>query len=172
MENPAIKVRRQINYWRPVLQKTVTYREVELNETVKIRRRQISVKHYYWVPLTADLADIEAYLLPLDDPDCNTRRDWQNYRERYQILSGAAVKKSRTTYGLSGREMAAIIGISHSSLSEIENELVLQSDEQDSLLRLAQNRLAFVALVRTRRASLTEAFDEARYRAILAKVQA
>lgn len=71
---------------------------------------------------------------------------------------------------LSGRKFAEVLGISHSTLSQLENNLVLQSDEQDSLLRLASCPAAFLALFKQRQPILVAAFGDARYQTILGQL--
>jgi len=161
MSKSVPKIIRQVAYYRPALQQQTHYTEIEVEETTKVRKHWVTNPHLYWVPAGVDL----------EDPDLNIRRDWSRYREIYQILTPAAIKANRERYQLSGREYALILGISHSSLSELENGLVLQSDEQDSLLTMAANQTAFYQLLRRRQAIFTTVFSDQKYAAILKRVE-
>lgn len=171
MSKSVPKIIRQVAYYRPALQQQTHYTEIEIEETTKVRKHWVTNPHLYWVPAGVDLEDPDGYLEPLEDPDLNIRRDWSRYREIYQILTPAAIKANRERYQLSGREYALILGISHSSLSELENGLVLQSDEQDSLLTMAANQTAFYQLLRRRQAIFTTVFSDQKYAAILKRVE-
>jgi len=124
-----------------------TFTVVQGTEMFCVRGRQIQSTHIYWVPAGEDVADEENYLAPVDDPDYNLQLDFQIYREKYGVLMPAEVKKIREDYQLSLRQYALILGISYSTLSEIENGLILQSDEQESLFQLSRNRVAFKNLI-------------------------
>ena len=129
---------------------------ISVTEEVKVRRRVITAVHTYWVPKGADLRDDNNYLEPIDNPDYNLQLDFGEYRKRFGVLTPDQIKEIRQGYHLSLRQYALVLGISYSTLSEIENGLVLQSDEQESLFRMSESSQAFTRLVQSKVAVVPE----------------
>lgn len=72
------------------------------------------------------------------------------YRERFQFLTGAAIRAVRDRLGLTQEQMENALGLGAKSLARWENERVLQNRSVDDLLRLVDrdpSALAFLARV-------------------------
>lgn len=149
------KIVKTIDIVRTLTGQPAHFTVISLDEVVQVRRREIKMTHVYWVPEGERLDDPENYLEPIDDPDFNLQADFREYRHQFGILTPMAVRQIRESYQLSLRQFALILGISYSTLSEIENGLVLQTDEQESLFRLSQNERAFAALVQAKKAIMS-----------------
>lgn len=149
------KIVKTIDLVRTLTGQPAHFTVISLDEVVQVRRREIKMTHVYWVPEGENLDDPENYLEPIDDPDFNLQADFREYRHQFGVLTPAAVRQIRESYQLSLRQFALILGISYSTLSEIENGLVLQTDEQESLFRLSQNERAFAALVQAKKAIMS-----------------
>jgi len=143
----AYQFLRNVQIKRAATGEIVKYAVVQGNEPVQVREWQTEVVHRYWVPASADWTDETAYLAPIDDPDYNLRRDFQLYREHYQLLVPAEIKKIRMVAHLRVREYALVLGMDWQSVRDIEEGLVLQSHAQESLFRLSQDASAFKALL-------------------------
>jgi DNA-binding transcriptional regulator YiaG len=150
----AYQFLRNVQIKRAVTGEIVKYAVVQGNEPVQVREWQTEVVHQYWVPASADLTDETAYLAPIDDPDYNLRRDFQLYREHYQLLVPAEIKKIRVAVHLSVQEYALVLGMDWRCLHDIEEGLVLQSHVQESLFRLSQDTSLLRALLVAKEAVL------------------
>lgn len=150
------KVIKTVEIVRELTGRPADFTVISLEETVQVRRREIKMVHTYWVPADERLDDEDNYLEPVDDPDFNLQADFREYRRQFGVLTPTAVRKIRENYQLSLRQFAMVLGMSYSTLSEIENGLVLQTDEQESLFRLSQNSAAFVTLVQAKKAIMSE----------------
>ena len=139
----AYQFLRNVQIKRATTGEIVKYVVVQGNEQVQVRDWQVESVHQYWVPASADWTDETAYLAPIDDPDYNLRQDFQLYREHYQLLLPAEIKKIRVATHLSMQEYALVLGIDWQCLRDIEDGLVLQSHAQESLFRLAQDKSLF-----------------------------
>lgn len=139
---------------------------ISLDEVVQVRHREINMTHVYWVPMGEDLDNEENYLEPIDNPDFNLQADFQAYRRQFGVLAPHEIRAIREGYQLSLRQFALVLGINYSTLSEIENGLVLQTDEQESLFRLSQDEQAFAKLVQAKKAIM----PDSQYRKIVQKV--
>lgn len=152
---PKYHVIKTIEIVRALTGQPARFTVISLDEVVQVRRREIAMTHTYWVPLGDDLGNDENYLEPIDDPDFNLQADFREYRRLFGVLTPQAIREIREGYQLSLRQFALILGMSYSTLSEIENGLVLQTDEQESLFRLSQNERAFADLVQAKRAIMS-----------------
>lgn len=116
--------------------KETTYTVITVQETELIAGDPVENTHRYWVPANADLADTANYLEPLDQIDQNFDSDYQRYREQFGFLFPEDIKSAREGLGLTLREAALLLAMSFSTLSNIENGLILQSFDQEIKLRL------------------------------------
>lgn len=145
------QVLQTIQRQRPLTGELETFTVIVVDEVTKVRKREIQARHVYWVPEKMTLTEEANYLEPIDEPDYNLKNDFKIYRQKFDVLTPAEIKQIRENYQLSLRQYALVLGMSYSTLSEIENGLVLQSDEQESLFQLSKNHLAFRQLVQTKR---------------------
>ncbi|MCH5464084.1 helix-turn-helix domain-containing protein [Levilactobacillus tujiorum] len=152
---PKHHVIKTIEIVRALTGQPARFTVISLDEVVQVRRREIAMTHTYWVPLGDDLDNDENYLEPINDPDFNLQADFREYRRLFGVLTPQAIREIREGYQLSLRQFALILGMSYSTLSEIENGLVLQTDEQERLFRLSQNERAFADLVQAKRAIMS-----------------
>lgn len=83
---------------------------------------------------------------PLDDVDKNIKSDYAKYREIKHLLSPEDITSIREKYALSQRQFAELLGISHSTLSRVENG-ALQTEYQNSLFVLSNSPSGFKQLV-------------------------
>jgi len=149
------KVIKTVEIERTLTGRLANFTVISLEETVLVRRREVQMTHIYWVPAGERLDDEDNYLEPIDDPDFKLQADFREYRRRFGVLTPEAVREIRENYQLSLRQFAMVLGMSYSTLSEIENGLVLQTDEQESLFRLSQNNGAFATLVQAKKAIMS-----------------
>ncbi|TGD17445.1 helix-turn-helix domain-containing protein [Levilactobacillus suantsaiihabitans] len=126
----------------------IAYTVIAVQETAMIAGDPLENTHYYWVPAGADLNDTANYLEPLDQIDQNFDTDYQLYREQYGFLFPEGIKAARAGLGLTLRETALLLAMSFSTLSNIENGLVLQSLDQEIKLRLLTQPAALTEHVR------------------------
>lgn len=125
---------------------------VKLEEIVKIRQRSIKIMHTYWVPIDEDWSNEDNYLEPIDHPDSNLQLDFRQYRDQFGLLTATVIRQIREGYRLSTKQFALVLGIDQDILADIEAGLLLQTDVQESLFRLARVRGAFESLVHAKRA--------------------
>lgn len=111
------------------------YDVIAVTETVTIAAAQVTSQHHYWVLPTEDHNNPTVYRLPLNDSTYNTRQDWIAYRERFNFLQPTEIKAARQELGLTLREAAFILGMGFSTLSNVENNLALQSFDHEVRLR-------------------------------------
>lgn len=129
-----------------------TYRVIAVTETSLVAQVPVTSQHHYWILPTADLNDPTTYLPPQDDPTYNMRQDWIAYREQFNLLQPEEIKAARKALGLTLREVALILGMSFSTLSNIENNRLLQSFDHEVKLRYLTKPTWLRTLVRQHRA--------------------
>lgn len=152
---------------------TTTYNVVTVAETTTIADIQITSNHHYWVLPTEDPNDPTTYRLPEDDPTYNTRQDWMAYRDQVNFLHPDEVKAARQALNLTLRETALILGMSFSTLSNIENNLALQSFDHEVKLRYLTHPTWLRTLVRQHRALIIARAEQRQINAkrLLAKLR-
>lgn len=126
---------KDITHRNNVFNKDEKYTEVTVQEKVKVFTEQLENIHHYWIPIGQEINDEDNWLEPMTDVDQNVKSDYEHYRKKYHFLTPEAVKQQREALGLNLREAATIIGMSYSTLSDIEKNKVLQSMQQEDLLR-------------------------------------
>ena len=130
------------------------FEEIKLVEKVKVKNSLIENEHtYYKCNQCGELFE------PFDDPDYNARLDFEKYKKLNGLLSSNEIKEIRLEYSLTLRQMADLIGISYSTLSEIENGSI-QSKLLNSMLTVMEDPFSVRALYKTREKFLTENFDD------------
>nr|WP_040471091.1 helix-turn-helix domain-containing protein [Lentilactobacillus kisonensis] len=169
MEN--VKLIKYIEEYDPVSDKNVTYKQITLTERVKITKTSFTNSHTYLIQADKDINDRANYIVPFDDPDINLRSDYQIYRRINGFLQPSEIKASRRRLGLSLRELAAILGMSFSTLSEIENGLVLHSQIQDNLLRLLAHGDLLQQLAVYHKNYVISHFDSKTFESIMKKLK-
>ncbi|KAF1296799.1 hypothetical protein BAU15_09135 [Enterococcus sp. JM4C] len=130
------------------------FSEVKLEESLRIKGVPITASHIYY-----ECNNCKELFESFDDPDYNTRIDFEIYSFKVGILKPVEIKQLRENYGLSLRQFAEIIGISYSTLSEIENGYILHSKHLDSTLRLCENPVSFRDLFLTKEKFLKGNYD-------------
>lgn len=128
-----------IEFTDVVTGKLEKYFIIEIEEETKVQFESFMANHRYWVLEGRDITDFDEYMEPLNDPDYNLKRDFQKYRKQYNFLSPEAISNYRKQLGLNLREAALILAMSFSTLSNIENGLILQSYDQEIKLRDLEN---------------------------------
>lgn len=116
--------------------------------------------HRYLIVDGSDASDSANYELPIDDPDYNIKSDFRRYRQIAGFLRPEEIKRNRKQLGLNLRETSAILGISYSTLSEIENGLILHSVIQDNLLRMMTNTNVLVDLFKQHETYIRQTFGK------------
>lgn len=104
------------------------------NEPTTVNHLTFKMTHVYNVPAD-DIKNHNHYLEPLDNPHYNTQRAFNIYRQKMGLLKPKDIIHARHQLHLSQRDVSAILGISYSTLSKIENNRMIQSISQDTLLR-------------------------------------
>jgi len=140
---------------------------VRLEEIIQVRQRSIKMMHTYWVPIDEDWSNEDNYLEPIDHPDSKLQLDFRQYRDQFGLLTATDIRQIREGYRLSLRQFSLLLGSDQDVLAEIESGLLLQTDLQESLFRLAQVCGAFESLVYAKRAIIPA--DQ--YREIVNKVK-
>ena len=92
---------------------------------------------------------------PLDDVDKNIKSDYAKYREIKHLLSPEDITSIREKYELSQRRFAELLGISHSTLSRIENG-ARQNEYQNNLFLMASAPEAFLKVIQNKKTLLSE----------------
>lgn len=124
-------------------QQTVTFQVIHPVETVNVLGETLTTTHEYWVPQGQAVTDEAAWLEPKDDVDRNLQADYALFRQAFHFLTPAEIKANRLALHLTLRETAAALGMSFSTLSDIENGRLLQSMDQEVKLRYLAERPAF-----------------------------
>ena len=130
--------------------KNEKFEYIEIEEQTTVKGDNFLVSHEYY----RRLSDGELFE-PFENPDKNLEKDYNLYREKYNLLSSEAVKKIRNKYKMTITDYGAVLGISYSNLSSIENGSI-QSKYIDSLIRLSEDPSAFKKLVESRKNDLTD----------------
>ena len=123
-------------FYNPELDRKETYTEVLKLETVQVKDiNDLLVLNRYWQDSEGEL------WVDFDDPSENLRRAFAAYRERMGFLSSDQIRQIRQRKGYSVRQFASQLGISSSSLTQIENNQRIQAKYQDVLFRFADQSL-------------------------------
>lgn len=85
--------------------------------------------------------------LYLNHPDYNDNVDFNKYRRLCGLMLPVQVRNLRREYHLSTRELGAVLGISHATISKVENNNQVQSMALDTILRTLQNPLTMSRLI-------------------------
>ena len=113
------------------------YTKVVKSEKISVREiHDLEVTNVYWRS-----PDGELWLNP-DNPMENSKNSFSVYRQRKGYLQPEEIRAVREKTGISLNKFAELIGIGKSSLSLIENNLRVQSKEQDSLFKLIKTEVA------------------------------
>ena len=108
------------------------------NDPTNVSNYHFTNAHYYDVE-AKHLHDYSYYREPFDKPDYNLRSDFNKYRSIKHYLQPDEIKQQRLKRHLSLRNLSNLTGIDYGSLSEIENNHVVQNYEQDTLLEFVFN---------------------------------
>lgn len=130
--------------------KTEKYEIIDVVVDVKVKQDEFQSLHQYY----KRISDGELFE-PFDNPDKNLEIDYDIYRKKHNLLSPEQIKKIRKKYGLSVREFAALLNISYSNLSSIENGSI-QAGYIDSLIRLSEDPYALRKLFLERKPDFPE----------------
>jgi DNA-binding transcriptional regulator YiaG len=144
---------------------------IEQPETYQIQKIPVTIQAQYWVPLRADLQDQAQYLLPLDDPDYNIQLAYAAFRKAAHYLTPTEMRSARQHLGLSLRETALILGLSYSTLSELETGKILQNQLQETALEMLLEPAQIQHLVQQRSYQLQQKLSAPHYQRICNKLQ-
>ncbi|MFC6261853.1 hypothetical protein [Levilactobacillus fujinensis] len=125
----------------------IEFNVIEVDEEVVMFDAPLTNTHRYWVPATVEIDDEEEYLEPVDDPDYNFRMDFALYRDKYHFLLPDEIKLVRKRLGLTIREVGVVLAIDPQQLSEIEDNVALQSFDQEVKLCWLTKRSLFAEIV-------------------------
>jgi len=122
----------QKTFYNPEIAAKVTYTEKWKMETVTVKEiSDLHVLHHYWQDAAGELWG------DFDDPMENVRSDFQAYRQRKNYLAPQDIVTLRKKLNLTVRQFASKLGLSSSTLSQIENDQRIQTRYQDNLFRWA-----------------------------------
>lgn len=131
------------------------FNKLFITETIKVKGIEITNTHEYW-----ECEDCKELFEPLDNPDKNILSDYELYKKIEGLSQVNEILDVRNMYKLSQRDFSKILGISYSTLSNIENGS-LQSVSHDSLFESAKNPYTFKSLLIKRKKKLKpELFEE------------
>lgn len=139
------------------------YFVIQVPETFYIQNLDVSVQSEYWVLANKDISDTANYLLPINDPDKNTRAVYAAFRKNANYLTPSEIRDQRVRMGLSLRELSQILGFSYSTLSEIENNKRLQNQLQETALEMMLNKTELYRLFMNRSRQLTQKMSKRQY---------
>lgn len=165
MQQPKVIATRQSATTQAVFQ------VIEQPETYHIQKIPVTIQAQYWVPLTADLQDQAQYLLPLDDPDHNIQLAYAAFRKVAHYLTPTEIRSARQSFGLSLRETALILGLSYSTLSDLETGKCLQNQLQETALEILLDPTQVQRLVQQRTYQLQQKLSPASYQRLYTKIQ-
>lgn len=118
------------NFFNPELNDYDTYTEVWIPEKVRVKdETDLLVVNHYWRDSEGELwGDFE-------NPMENVYRSFDAYRERKGYMSPKELRNLRENLGFSVRKFADALGISPSTLTQIENNHRVQAKYQDILFK-------------------------------------
>lgn len=123
---------------------------IDLQETFTIKGVELTATHKY-----EQCKNCEELFELHNDIDRNIKEDYRLYREHEHLLQTDEIIYIRKNYDISQRKFAEILGISHSTLSKIENG-ALQTKYQNTLFVLASEPLGFKKLLKLNKDLFTE----------------
>jgi DNA-binding transcriptional regulator YiaG len=127
------------------------FQVVYVNETFEVQGIHIDQKNNeYWIPADGSLEDDSTWIIPMYNLDGNLNRLYDKFRRLCHYLTPEQIRTQRQELHLTLRETAAILGMSYSTLSDIENSLVLQNQLQETSLECLQDPAMRERLVRNR----------------------
>jgi DNA-binding transcriptional regulator YiaG len=127
------------------------FQVVYVNETFEVQGVHIEQENNeYWIPADGSVADHSTWIIPMDNLDGNLNRLYAEFRRLCHYLTPEQIRSQRQELHLTLRETAAILGMSYSTLSDIENALVLQNQLQETSLECLQDQAMREHLVRNR----------------------
>lgn len=130
--------------------KKIKYAKVILHdEPMTINGVHFKMTNVYNVP-AKNVNDTNLYAQPIHNPNYNVNRAFKIYRKKMGLLTPQQIKKARKSYGLSQRDVSAILGIPYSTLSRIEDNKMVQSVSQDTSLRVLLDKKALSRLISIR----------------------
>ncbi|OAX75716.1 transcriptional regulator [Lactiplantibacillus plantarum] len=122
-------------FYNPELETTDTYTEVWKTEAIKVKdESDLLVMNHYWRDKDGALWG------DFNDPMENVRRSFDVYRERKGYMTPDEIRDLRNQLNMSVREFADILGISTSSLTQIENNKRIQAKYQEILFEAAKDK--------------------------------
>ncbi|EKY4027642.1 type II toxin-antitoxin system MqsA family antitoxin [Listeria innocua] len=126
------------------------FKEVELKEDIEIKGEMFSNTHHY--------LECENCGVQIENPanmDRNLESDYNLYRKAKNWLTPAEIKSVREQYGLSQRNFATLLGMSHATLSRYEGG-ALQTDLHNTLFIMANDPNAFYMAMLTNKIKISE----------------
>ncbi|AYM01875.1 helix-turn-helix domain-containing protein [Levilactobacillus yiduensis] len=118
-------------FYNDELEATDVYTEVKELRFVRVRDiDNLLVLHRYWKDSSGELWS------DFDDPMENSKKDFIVYRTRKGYMTPESIKKLRENAGQTVREFSDYLGIGSSTLSQLENNLRVQTKETDALLQM------------------------------------
>ena len=121
----------------PFTNQPITMRLVKVfNEPTVVGKLHFHNDHLYNMKINDPKHKLYLYL---NHPDYNDNSDFNKYRKLCGLMLPIQVKDLRKKYHLSTRELGAVLGISHATISNVENNNQVQSVALDTILRSLQN---------------------------------
>ena len=129
------------------------FEKITILEKVKVKNSIIENEHLYY-----KCSHCDELFEPFDDPDYNAKLDFDKYKQLNGLLLSEEVKEVRSMYNLTLRQMAELVGVSYSTLSEIENGSI-QSKVLNNILLAFKDPFAVRNVFKERKEFLRENFD-------------
>ena len=146
------------------------FQVIHVPELVKVQGVSIQITTEWWVPENGDVNNEDDWLMPVDNPDRALNRIYAEFRRLCHYLTPEQIRSQRQELHLTLRETAAILGMSYSTLSDIENALVLQNQLQETSLECLQDQAMRERLVRNRYYQLQASLGQAGAERVLKKL--
>lgn len=119
----------------PLINKGIPYTLIKIPDMkVYVNHYQFKITHYYVVPKGHE-GQSKYYTAPFSNPDVNLHHDFDVYRKFLGLLLPQQIKKIQKKFNLSQRDMGALTGISHATISAIEKNEKLQTIQEDAAIK-------------------------------------
>lgn len=114
------------------------------NEPTVVGKLRFRNDHLYNVKINDPSHKLYLYL---NHPNYNDDADFNKYRKLCGLMLPRQIRVLRKKYGLTTRELGAILGVSHATISNVENNHQIQSLALDTILRTLQHPLEISKLI-------------------------
>ena len=129
-----VQIINKFTYKNPLLNKNLEYDYIKVpDEVTHVKNTYFHNTHYYDVR-PQYLHSSRHYHQPFSDVNQNIHSDFNKYRHIKGFMQPKEIKMARLQRHLSLRDLYNLTGISFSTLSEIENNNIVQNYEENMLL--------------------------------------